>query len=271
MKLTDEQGFFDYIKTMRLLASKDLGQNFLINPNIARKIVDYLEIRKGEKVLEIGAGFGSLSYFLVEHDSEIVLLDVDPKTITFLSENFVSKQLVNIIQESILKHDVSTYEKIIGNLPYYITSDTIEYVLLKARKTRKMVLMIQKEVLPRLLAKVGEEGYGPLAILTKYLGSAQKVLNVSRGQFVPAPHVDSIVVVIDINENNDYETAEKLLKITMKLFHHRRKTIRNNLRLLLGDDKTTQQALLSAGIDGDKRPQDISQEDYLRLTKQLKF
>lgn len=271
MKLTDQQSFFDYIKSMRLLATKDIGQNFLINPSTAKRIVDLLDVNKEEKVLEIGAGFGSLSYFLVEGKGHTVLLDIDPKTIAFLTEQFTDLANVSIVQESILKHDVSSYEKIIGNLPYYITSDTIEYVLLRAQKAQKMVFMIQKEVLPRLLAKAGQEGYGPLSILIAFLGRAEKNIIVSRGQFVPAPHIDSVVVEININQNNDYQAAEKLMKIAMKLFHHRRKTIRNNLRLLLKDDKLTERILKDTQIDGDKRPQDIASDDYLRLTKQLKF
>ena len=271
MKLTSQQEFFDYIKAMRLLATQELGQNFLINPDVSKKIVDLLDVQSTENVLEIGAGFGSLSYFLLETKGLSFLLDVDPKTIVFLKEQFGDNPNISIIQESILKHDVSNYEKIIGNLPYYITSNTIEYVLLNARKARKLVFMIQKEVLPRLTAKATEEGYGPLAILVRYLGIPKRCLNVSRRQFVPAPHIDSVVVSIDIKPHADYETAEKLLKAAMNLFHHRRKTIRNNLRLLLNSDELAEQVLASSGVDGNKRPQDLPSEDYLKLTKQLKF
>jgi 16S rRNA (adenine1518-N6/adenine1519-N6)-dimethyltransferase len=271
MKFNNSESFFDYIKTLRFIASKDLGQNFLINPQTAQKIVENLGAKKGEKVLEIGAGFGSLSYFLVQSEADVFLMDVDPKTIAFLNEQFGDNANVNIVQESILKHDVSKYQKIIGNLPYYITSDTIEHCLLNGFKTTKMVFMIQKEVVQRLTAKTGEDGYGPLSILVSFLGAIKKTINVGRTQFVPIPNVESSVIEINIHENRDYETAQKLNNLTKSLFHHRRKTIRNNLRLLLNDSILADETLSILNVDGAKRPQDLDLTFYLALIKQLKF
>ncbi|MFA5421376.1 MAG: 16S rRNA (adenine(1518)-N(6)/adenine(1519)-N(6))-dimethyltransferase RsmA [Bacilli bacterium] len=271
MKFANQQSFFDYIKTLTLLASKELGQNFLTNDITARYIVDTLDLNDDEKVLEIGAGFGSLSYFLAQHKNELTLLDVDPKIISFLDEQFGQASNIKIQQESILKHDVRNYQKIIGNLPYYITSDTIQYILLNACSAQRLVFMVQKEVLPRLLADVGQEGYGPFSLLVAYLGRAKRIMSVGRSQFVPKPNVDSAVVAIDILPHRDHKTALKLVRITMDLFHHRRKTIRNNLRLLLKDSKRADDTLLSLGIDGSKRPQDLPLESYLALIKQLKF
>ncbi|NCA96909.1 MAG: ribosomal RNA small subunit methyltransferase A [Bacteroidia bacterium] len=271
MKFTDQGAFFAQVKAMKMLATKDLGQNFLVNPDLSQKIVELLEIDTGESVLEIGAGFGSLSYFLALSNGIISLLDVDPKTIAFLTEQFGDHNNIMVIQESILKHDVSNYEKIIGNLPYYITSDTIAYVLLNGYHAKRMVFMIQKEVLPRLAAHAGEEGYGPLSILISYLGRVKRNFLVSRNQFAPAPNVDSVVVTIEINQENDYETAKTLFRLTMDLFHHRRKTIRNNLRIMLKDATNADHMLDMLGIDGSKRPEELPLEAYLSLIKQLKF
>jgi 16S rRNA (adenine1518-N6/adenine1519-N6)-dimethyltransferase len=271
MKFNNLDAFFEFAKTLRLIASKDLGQNFLINPQTAQKIVETLDVKKDEKVLEIGAGFGSLSCFLTQTSADVCLLDVDPKTIAFLNEQFGDKTNISVVQESILKHNVSNYKKIIGNLPYYITSDTVEYCLLNGRTCTKMVFMIQKEVVQRLNAKVGEDGYGPLAILVSFLGTIKKTFNVGRAQFVPTPKVESSVVEININANCDYVTAEKLIKIVKSLFHHRRKTIRNNLRLLLNDSIQADETLSILKVDGTKRPQDLDVTFYLALIKQLKF
>ena len=104
MKFASQQAFFDFIKTLRFIASKELGQNFLVNEYIAENIVAKAKIHKDEKVLEIGAGFGSLSYFISLGEGEITLLDVDPKIISFLTEQFGQKTNVKIVQESILKH-----------------------------------------------------------------------------------------------------------------------------------------------------------------------
>ncbi len=271
MKFASQQAFFDFIKTLRFIASKELGQNFLVNEYIAENIVAKAKIHKDDRVLEIGAGFGSLSYFISLGEGEITLLDVDPKVISFLNDQFGQKTNVKIVQESILKHDISQYHKIIGNLPYYITSDTIQYCLLNARQAKTMIFMIQKEVLPRLIARFGEDGYGPLALLLSFLGKTKRVFNVAKNNFVPAPKVDSVVVEIVLHENNDYETAEKLVKITNSLFHHRRKTVRNNLRIYLDDIEKADKVLSELGVDGSKRPEELNLDFYLTLIKQLKF
>lgn len=271
MKFASQQLFFDSIKTLKFLASKDLGQNFLVNDYLADLIVKKSALKNKESVLEIGSGFGSLSYFLVKYDAEVTLLDVDPKAIAFLNEQFGAMTNVKVIQESILKHDVSTYHKIIGNLPYYITSDTIEYCLLNAHRAKSMVFMIQKEVLPRLTSKPNQDGYGPLAILVAFLGEAKRVANVGRSNFVPAPKVDSVVVEIGLKNDIDYEMANQLAKITSKLFHHRRKTIRNNLGLLLKSSEKADALIAELGIDGSKRPEELELSNYLALTKQLKL
>jgi len=271
MKYADEKALFDFIKSLRLVASKDLGQNFLIDPVIASSIVDALGVQENEKVLEIGAGFGSLSYYLAAKDAEITLLDVDARAIVFLNEQFVDRSNVKIVQESILKHDVTSYHRIIGDLPYYLTTDTIENMLLNGVSSKRLIFMIQKEVLPRLIAKPGAEGYGPLSILISYLGSAKRLMSVNRREFVPAPKVDSVVLTIDIDPDKSHETAENLLKIVKRLFHHRRKTIKNNLRLLLDDADVVDGLLADLKVDGSQRPQDLGLDFYLALTKRLKF
>ncbi|MFA5480834.1 MAG: 16S rRNA (adenine(1518)-N(6)/adenine(1519)-N(6))-dimethyltransferase RsmA [Bacilli bacterium] len=271
MKFTDQSSFFDYIKSLRYIASKELGQNFLINPLIAQAIVNALDVQSEDNVLEIGAGFGSLSYFLASHQGLVNLLDVDPKPLLFLKEQFGDKANVSFTQESILKHDLARYQRIIGNLPYYITNSTIEHVLLNARSAKKLVFMVQKEVLSRLIASVGDEGYGPLSILISYLGTPKRLINVKRQDFCPPPHVDSVVLSIDLNENINYEMASQLFAFAKALFHHRRKTVKNNLRILLKNSENANSVLNLLAIDGDKRPQDLDLKSYLALTKQLKF
>jgi 16S rRNA (adenine1518-N6/adenine1519-N6)-dimethyltransferase len=178
---------------------------------------------------------------------------------------------VKIVQESILKHDLSIYDKIIGNLPYYITSETIEYCLLNSYRAKSMVFMIQKEVLSRLISQPKQDGYGPLAILVSFLGEAKRIFNVGRSNFVPAPKVDSVVVEINMKQDIDHETARQLHKITNSLFHHRRKTIRNNLTLYLKSSEKADRLIAELGVDGSKRPEELDLSFYLTLIKQLKF
>ena len=147
----NDKEFFESIKSYKLLANKSLGQNFLINPDIAKQIVRMLKIQAGDKVLEIGAGLGSLSYFLAKSPGKSDLIDIDERMLTFLSDQFKDFENVEVKRQNILKCNLEGYNKIIGNLPYYITSSIIEKLLLDGQNAELMVLMTQKEVFPKLL------------------------------------------------------------------------------------------------------------------------
>ena len=135
--------FFQNIKSYKLIANKSLGQNFLINPAVAEKIVKLLEIKEGDNILEIGAGLGSLSYFLAKTQEKCQLIDVDERMLTFLNDEFKNAKNVEIRRQNILKHSLDGFTKIIGNLPYYITSSIIEKLLLEGKDAEIMVLMTQ--------------------------------------------------------------------------------------------------------------------------------
>ena len=143
--------YFENIKTYKLLANKSLGQNFLINPGIAEEIVKKLDLNEADNVLEIGAGLGSLSIFLASSKSNVTLIDIDERMLSFLTKTFSENKNVVVKRQNILKEDLKGYTKIIGNLPYYITSGIIEHLLTNAVDSQKIVLMTQKEVYPKLL------------------------------------------------------------------------------------------------------------------------
>ena len=126
----NEKEFFENIKSYKLIANKSLGQNFLVNPAIAEKIVKLLEVNKGDYILEIGAGLGSLSYFLAKTGEKCQLIDVDKRMLTFLDDEFKNYKNVEVKRQNILKHKLDGFNKFIGNLPYYITSGIIEKLLL---------------------------------------------------------------------------------------------------------------------------------------------
>ena len=149
----NEKEFFDEIKSYKLLANKSLGQNFLVNPDVARKIVDKAEINANDRVLEIGAGLGSLSYFLQKSPGFSELIDIDERMLMFLKEHFNECENIEIKRQNIMKYNLSGFTKIIGNLPYYITSGILEYVLLNAVNAKQLVFMTQKEVYQKLTDK----------------------------------------------------------------------------------------------------------------------
>ena len=259
----NEKEYFETIKSYKLIANKSLGQNFLINSQVAEKIVSLLEIREKDKVLEIGAGLGSLSYFLEKSPGFSELIDVDERMLMFLNEQFKDSKNIEIKRQNILKYDLTSFNKIIGNLPYYITSGIIEKLLLDAKNAEVMVLMTQKEVYPKLL----KTNKSPLSLFLNYVADISSPIDVGRNNFAPVPHVDSVVFVIRPNENIKNKDNEKLFKVMKQLFLLRRKNILNNLTNLMKNKEKAREILEKMQIDTNKRPEELPIEFYIDLLK----
>lgn len=261
----NEKEYFEQIKSYKLIANKSLGQNFLINPQTAEKIVNLLQIKEGDRVLEIGAGLGSLSYFLVKSPGKSELIDVDERMLMFLEEHFKDSKNIEIKRQNILKHNLTGFNKIIGNLPYYITSGIIEKLLLDAKDAELFVLMTQKEVYPKLLSS----NKSPLSLFLNYVADISSPIDVGRNNFAPVPHVDSVVFVIKPNENIKNEENEKLFKVMKQLFLLRRKNILNNLSNLVQNKEKAREILGKMNVDTNKRPEELPIEFYINLLKML--
>ena len=155
----NRKNVMEIIEKSGLKPDKDYGQNFLLEPDVCKKIIDLLEISNDDTVLEIGPGIGSLTHFLSVSDAkEITLVDIDKRMIDFLKILY-AKDNIELVLNDIRKVDVSNYTKIIGNLPYNITTETIVYLLEKCQKAQKMVLMCQAEAFPRFYDLSGIEVY----------------------------------------------------------------------------------------------------------------
>lgn len=261
----NEREYFEKIAQYRLLAKHEIGQNFLIEAEIARKIIDFLHLQEGENVLEIGCGAGSLTYFLSQTENHVTSIDIDEAMVTKVKNDFSSNSHINITIGNAMKWDYSSYDKIVGNLPYYITSGIVERCLLGATKVKRMVFMVQKEWYQRLFSSPKSKEYGPLSILMAYRGKKEKGFIVPRNSFSPAPHIDSIFFAINISQESNIETADKLYFLVSKMFLHRRKTISNNLTMFLNDADKADFALKSAKLKSSLRPEEIDLEGYLRL------
>ncbi len=253
----------EVVEKSGLKPDKDYGQNYLLEPELSKRIVDLLDINESDSVLEIGPGIGSLSHFICLNNSDITLVDIDERMINFLKIIY-NKPNINLVLNDIRKHDVSNYTKIIGNLPYNITTETITYLLENARNCRKMVLMCQAEAFPRFHDIEGKE-YGPASILLHLLGTSTRKFTVKPGSFYPIPKCSSVVFTIDINENVDFDHALDAYRFAKKLFLNRRKTIQNNLSSYLNDKDKTLEVLKKAGIDERKRPEEIKPEQFVAL------
>ncbi|MCH3909432.1 MAG: 16S rRNA (adenine(1518)-N(6)/adenine(1519)-N(6))-dimethyltransferase RsmA [Bacilli bacterium] len=265
----DEDKYFETIAEYKLLAKHEVGQNFLLDKKVASNIVSLLDIVEADRILEIGSGAGSLSFYLAGYHNESDLLDIDESLVLKLKGDFANTPNIHPIMGNVLKWDLEPYTKIVGNLPYYITSSIIEKILLEGRSCKKAVLMVQKEAFNRLNSHLKDKDYGPLIILLNYLCTIKKEAYVARTSFSPAPHVDSVVFSLSFKENADRDVAVRLYKLTSGLFLHRRKTILNNLSSYLKDDEKAHKALAAAHIENSTRPEEISLEGYLSLLSQL--
>lgn len=265
----NEEHYFETISEYKLLAKHEVGQNFLVDKASAKKIVELLHIEEGDRVLEIGSGAGSLSYYLSFYSSPITLIDIDEGLVTKLKNDFASHQNIEVLQANALKYDMVSFTKIVGNLPYYITSSLLERILLNASSCKTASIMVQKEVFSRLSSRPEQEGYGPLPILISYLTTLRREFIVPRSSFLPAPHVDSLVFTLTFDKNASREIARSLYALTSALFLHRRKTILNNLSSYLSSEEKAKLILQKVGIAENKRPEEIDVYGYLSILSLL--
>ena len=256
---------FDVIKLYGASPDKDYGQNFLVEPTISKNIVNLLNLEQEDKVLEVGPGLGSLTHFMVDN-SHLTVCDIDPRMTSFIKFNYGEK--VEIILNDIRKVNVSKYDKIIGNLPYNITTELVTYLLLNARGAKKMVLMCQVEAFNHFNDVSGKE-YGPISVLLHLLGVINKELVVKAGSFHPVPKCNSLVFSFTYNEDINWDEALGIYKLAKVLFLNRRKTIYNNLKNYLSSGEKAEKVLDSLKIEKNLRPEQLSPDVYSDLYKTI--
>ena len=256
---------------------KYFGQNFLSDSFVISKIISSANISKDTVVLEIGPGKGALTKGLLKVSKKVIAYEVDNEVIPILKENTKPYTNLEIINEDILKTDL-TYlndysEEVItvSNLPYYITSPIIDLFFKKLTKLNKAIFMVQKEVADRLNAKVGTKDYNAFTILVQYKSTVKKLIDVDRTSFKPAPNVDSAVIEIvkierELKANND-KFFERVVKSS---FSERRKTLVNNLTRDLKISKDCVVSVLDdLSLRADIRAENLSIDDFINLTNKL--
>ena len=247
-----------------LKPDKDYGQNYLIEPSICQKIVGLLDLKDEDHVLEIGPGIGSLTHFLNDQKgAKLDLVDIDQRMTDFLKIIY-SKNNTSIITNDIRKHDVTSYTKIIGNLPYNITTETVTYLLKNAKNAERLVLMCQAETYAHFSDVSGKE-YGPVSVLIHLLGKIESKFSVKPGSFYPAPKCSSTVFVISFTNRDNFDSCWGAYLLAKQLFLNRRKTIHNNLSNYLKDKSLAERILLESNIELNKRPEEIDPATYLKL------
>lgn len=257
---------------------KSLGQNFLIDPNLQRKIVDAIDPSPSDEVLEIGPGLGALTGHLVGRVGRLVLVELDDSLAGRLQAEYAENPTVAVVHADFLTvslpdvlQDVPS-AKVIGNIPYNITTPIIFHLLESRPRPAQIVLMIQREVADRLLAAPGSKTYGALAVGVQTLATVQRVINVGRQAFRPAPDVDSAVIRI-IPHPVDRLTPEEegaLRSLTRIAFGQRRKQFQRILRDALNLTPAQMDALSAqTGFDLRARPETFSPDDFIRLSRAL--
>ena len=258
---------FEIVNKASLKPDKDYGQNFLVEPQICNRIVEAIELKDGETVIEVGPGLGSLTHFLALKNNKTTVVDIDKRMVDFLKVVYQDSS-VEIVENDIRKVDVSKYQKVVGNLPYNITTETIQYFLLNAREAKRMVFMIQSETFPHFF-DIGGKEYGPSSVLIHLLGTIEKLFVVKAGSFYPAPKCNSTVFAINIDSRVDYFSAIGAFKVAKQLFVNRRKTILNNLVSCLKDKDAANNLCSDLKINPLARPEQLKPEIYLAISEYL--
>ena len=260
---------------------KEFGQNFLINRIIPEDIADNCTNDPNSLIIEIGPGIGCLTAELASRYKKVVAIEIDKGLIPVLGKTLEEFDNITVINEDVMKVDlrklVDEYSEgmpvsVCANLPYYITTPILMYLLESGVEFSSITVMVQNEVATRLVAKAGSSDYGAITAILGYYGSVKKLFKVSAGCFIPAPKVDSAVIRIDLYKEKPYNPKnEKLFRNTIKAaFEMRRKTLQNALSAKLGFSKELiAKALTEIGHDENVRGERLSTEDFVKLSGYL--
>ena len=271
------------LKILGRRPTKGLGQHFLIHQATAEKIAAAIHPGPGDVVVEIGAGLGALTLPLSRSGALLIAVEIDAELVKFLRKEFDKRndKGVKIECMDILELDlISLYEqfqrkmKIIGNLPYNISSPVLFKLMEAADYLKEAVLMLQDEVAERVLAGPGNKDYGIISVMVAYHCECRRVMRVKPSQFHPPPKVDSQVISLSFRDRplTPQVEASWLLQAVKAAFSHRRKTLRNSLLASKLGNLTpdlVNGVLQEASIEANRRPESLTLEEFLRLAKGL--
>ncbi len=247
---------------------KSLGQNYLIDENICRNIVDTFEIEQGEHIIEIGPGRGALTKYILQKTSNLTVIELDRNNCTFLKDLFPG---LNIVNADFLKLDLDKLRgnpveklRVIGNIPYNITSPIIFKLMDFRTIVKDAQLMIQEEVARRITADPNNKEYGIPSVLLNVFGSSKLLFKVSRNCFYPKPKVDSRIIYFDFSVSLEEDVKDKVFfrKLVKAAFGTRRKTLKNALKNIDAD-------LSKAEIDLGRRAENLTIHEFIELSNRL--
>ena len=269
----------DDLKKHNFHFKKKLGQNFINDDHLLSKIVAAAEVSAEDVVIEIGPGAATLTAALAKKAKQVIAVEIDKDLYPIINERMAEFENFELVcgdamkvdfDELAAKYGVKRY-KIVANLPYYITTPIVMRLLEEGFRTERIVIMVQKEVAERFLAKAGTKAYGAITVALNYYGEVTRAFNVPRSMFTPRPEVDSAVVCIKCWQEKPFQAIdEKLWRSLVKAaFSQRRKTLNNALKTLNFPAEALKAALAEANIDPSRRGETLSVEEFVHLANIL--
>lgn len=256
--------------------TKRLGQHFLIDGNILKKIVQVADLHEDDVVLEIGPGIGSLTEVLLEAGAHVISVEYDKKFSAILKENFIRFDKFHLLEKDATKLEPGDLalapNKVVSNLPYNISAPLVIKLLDEFKGTYEMIIMVQKEMAMRMTARVGSKDYGQLSLKIEYhCGQAKLLFNVARTVFLPPPKVDSAVIKLIRREAPLLTpTKEKaLFRIITAAFSKRRKTLVNSLSAVGHNKDDLLKVLGEMGLDPRVRAEELSLDGFIGLEERI--
>lgn len=270
----------------KIKANKSLGQNFLISEQVVENIIGSSKVTKEDLVIEIGPGLGTLTKELLERAGKVICIELDKNMIKILQDRFSLYNNFEIIFNDVLKVDLNSIikkekemnnlknAKIVANLPYYITTPIIMKLLEEQLDLESITVMIQKEVADRLIAVPGEKNTGAITYAVYYYSISEKILEVPKESFIPAPEVTSEVIKLNIRKNKivDVKDKELMFKIIKNSFMQRRKTLLNSLTnaKIFKSKEEGKEILKKLELNENVRAEKLSLEKFAELTNYIK-
>lgn len=278
MNLFDETKFI--MKKYGITANKRLGQNFLINDEAVNQIVTASKINKEDLVIEIGPGLGTLTKPLLENAGKVICIELDDRMLEILEDRFKLYNNFEVINEDVLKVNLKKIikenktgtikkAKVVANLPYYITTPIVMKLLEDRLDIESITVMVQKEVADRLVAKPGEKLSGAITYAINYYTKPDRILEVDKTSFIPAPEVNSTVIKLEIIKTPivKVKNEELMFKIIKAAFMQKRKTLLNGLTnsSLFGTKEQIEKTLTSLEINPSIRAEKLTLEDFAKI------
>ena len=253
-----------------LRLKKSLGQNFLRDKNVAKKIVKYIEVNRDSTIIEIGPGDGAITGLLLEKFKKVIAFEIDKRFVNIIKEKYSNFQNFEILCEDFLKINIKEYYdkfdklNIVGNLPYHITSPVLFKMFVNRMYLNSVYLLVQREVGDRILSPCQTKERGILSVFSQYHCNVKSLFNVSKNVFYPVPKVNSKFIRFEFidrpkSEVNDEELFKNIVKLS---FGKRRKYLRNSLKEIIKIDVNE----LSRVFNLNRRPEELTVKEFTELT-----